>query len=376
ADAGGAPHEAWIAAPFAAFYAAFALVLVPAGRWCDRHGARGTVLLGLGLAGGGLGALAIGATTPNPLVLTLARFVCGLGQGLVFIGLQSQLLAQAGPQARSRAAGVIVSGFQGGMIAGVALGALIHDMLDAKGLFALAAALIAGAFVYALTSLRGSTPVTAPTRRRVLPDLFALAREPGFVGATLLVGLPAKAVLTGVVAFALPLLLATADYAKAEIGQVLVLYALCVLGASRCATRLADGAAGARSVLLGGVAISGAGLLVLGVGEGAGVLSLLVGAALVGVGHGLINAPVVAYVASTPAAGTIGAASTAASYRLLERIGHIAGPPLVGAALALTVEPWAGLGLIGLAVLILGVGFAVLTWLQGSPASDALRAGA
>ena len=52
--------------------------------------------------------------------------------------------------------------------------------------------------------------------------------------------------------------------------------------------------------------------------------------ALLGVGQGLIAAPIIARVAAGGAAGAVGRDRTIAVYRILERIGHISGPALVG----------------------------------------------
>ena len=59
------------------------------------------------------------------------------------------------------------------------------------------------------------------------------------------------------------------------------------------------------------------------------------GIAIVGVAHGLINAPVVTHVADTGVAARIGAGPVAAAYRFLERLGHVLGPVIVALIMAL-----------------------------------------
>ena len=59
----------------------------------------------------------------------------------------------------------------------------------------------------------------------------------------------------------------------------------------------------------------------------------MVAIAALGVGQGLIAAPVVARVADSRVAGTVGRERTLAIYRLAERAGHILGPTLVGPVL-------------------------------------------
>jgi hypothetical protein len=66
---------------------------------------------------------------------------------------------------------------------------------------------------------------------------------------------------------------------------------------------------------------------------GNGILSTLVvvsGVIVIGLAHGFINAPVVTHVAHSNLAARIGASPVTTTYRFLERVGHVAGPFLVG----------------------------------------------
>jgi hypothetical protein len=59
-------------------------------------------------------------------------------------------------------------------------------------------------------------------------------------------------------------------------------------------------------------------------------LLFVLGTALIGCAHGLINAPVVTFITETSVAARLGDAHTAAGYRFLERCGHVLGPMIVG----------------------------------------------
>ena len=82
------------------------------------------------------------------------------------------------------------------------------------------------------------------------------------------------------------------------------------------------------------------------------------GIAIVGLAHGLINAPVVTHVADTSVAARIGAGPVAAAYRFLERVGHTLGPVIVAHLFVhLGTTPiaftWIGVGVLGLGLLFL-----------------------
>ena len=191
-----------------------------------------------------------------------------------------------------------------------------------------------------------------------------------FLKTMLLIGIPAKAVLTGVVIFALPLLLAQKEYAQEDIGQIIMVYAAGVVLASSYASRFVDRTGQTYSILFWGSVISAVGLFLIGLIDwsplGAGpygsfktTLVLLTGVATVGVAHGFVNAPVVTHVADSMLANQVGASSLTATYRFLERLGHIAGPIIVsqlfliwGQSALLLIWIGAAIGLCGILFLL------------------------
>ena len=86
-------------------------------------------------------------------------------------------------------------------------------------------------------------------------------------------------------------------------------------------------------------------------------LGLIVGVLAVGLGHGAINAPVVTYVAHSRLAKTMGVVTTTSVYRVLERVGHVVGPMVVGQLLLLSGHSVVAVGWIGAALLFLTIVF-------------------
>ncbi len=362
-----------ISAPFMAYYLLFALALIPAARFSKRFGPKSLMYVGLLLSAVGLMVLALPV---DFVIMTAARAMSGIGQGMLFIGVQSYILATAAPTRKTQAAAIIVFGFQGGMISGTAIGSLIVVYIGAQGVFTLAAVLAILMAIYAKLvvpvvaeswdqSLQNSGP-----KRRFLSNLGQLVRSLDFLKAMLCVGIPAKAVMTGVVVFALPLLLTQAGFAQEDIGQVIMVYAAGVLVASVYASRRVDRTGRADIVLFLGTIASGAGLMLIGLagwqpvggvalGLPLSTVTMISGVLIVGLAHGFINAPVVTHVATSRLAYAVGAESATATYRFLERIGHVAGPMILGQLFFLyggqspVVLAWVGLAVFGLALLFL-----------------------
>jgi predicted MFS family arabinose efflux permease len=345
-------------APFMAYYLFFALSLIPSGHVAQTFGPRALIHGGLILAGVGL------------LILVLpvgfwgvvgARVMSGIGQGMLFIGVQSYILANAASGKRTQGNGIIVFGFQGGMISGMAIGSLLVTYMGPDGIFKLSGLLACVTALYGLMVMPADAPQQqasaslGATMRRLAGDVSRVVSNGQFMQTMILIGIPAKAALTGVITFALPLLLAQQHYKQEDIGQIIMLYAIGVVVASHYVSRLVDRTGRTVHVLTAGAAVSGLGMIVVGQTEWGSLDSMYgqllptviiaLGVMIVGMAHGCVNAPVVTHIAELKLAQRIGVDATTATYRFLERVGHIAGPIVAGQMF-----------------LMLGVSPAVVTW--------------
>ncbi len=185
----------------------------------------------------------------------------------------------------------------------------------------------------------------------------------------LLVGISTKAVLTGVIIFALPLLLA-GMYFQEDIGQIIMFYAAGVLISSRYASRLTDRARNKSNILLFGMLGAGIGLALMGLmnvqrldllANGAVKTFVVVaGILILGFSHGFIHAPIVTHITETRVAQRIGPSSVASFYRFLERIGHVIGPLIIGSLLLAMNYNSLSISLVGAVIIGLGLLFIIL----------------
>ncbi len=367
---------------FAIYYLCFALALVPAGHIAQRLSPKLLMLAGLALTAIALLLMNLGGIG----ALILARAAAGLGQATLFIGVQSYILAVVAPTKKTQGAAIIVYGFQGGMISGMAIGSLLVSDIGSYGVFAVGAVvtLLTAAYTFlilpaikpiATSSIKGlGTGVVGLARQS-----FSLLRDRDLLLTIGFIGVPAKAVLTGAILFALPLLLAQQGYRQEDIGQLLMLYAGGVLVANGVISQWVDGNGDARLVLVAGTVISGIGLCLISqlgalssddgtIGSAVEVLLVLLGVMLLGCAHGLINAPIISHVAGMDLGHRIGVSSLTASYRFIERLGHIAGPILIGQLFLLGGERAVILAWIGVVLMLFG---GLFFWLSQTSASRA-----
>lgn len=376
AIAAGIP-ETYATAPFFGFYLTFALALIPAGHVAKKFGTRPLMYLGLFLASFGVFLI---TTTTDFWMIAFARSLSGVGQGMLFIGIQSYLLAVASPTRKTQAAAIIVYGFQGGMISGMAVGSLLVTSMGTQGVFKLSAliAVVAAFYCMIVVPKTVARDTQEGSGKNLLSGLGLSMINPQFLNTMLTIGVPAKAVLTGVVTYALPLLLAKAMYAQADIGQIIMVYAISVVIASRFIAPHVDRLGSAREILFYGTLLSAAGLGLVSYsginleqlnavyGATASTVLLLTGITMIGIAHGFINAPVVTFIAESDLAKKIGAGTATATYRFVERVGHIMGPVVMGLLFITFDNAWAALGFVAAAIAVLGLAF-ISTAKAGAP---------
>lgn len=361
----------WVAVPFMAYYLCFALALMPAGRYELRLGSRPLILGGLILTAVSLVMIALARSFE---LVVIARAITGIGQGMLFIGIQSYVLTNSAREHRTKANTIIVFGFQAGMISGMAIGSLLVGQITPAGVFMLGF-LIAGMVVaYSLLALPAGALVQGQTKVASAGEIWReigwMLRDGKFRRTILLVGIPAKAVLTGVVLFAMPLMLHARGFAQEDIGQITMIYAAFVIFAGAWAARIADEHSNTGTILTWGTLLTAAGLVVIASGgwgvaadlpnaQALATVLTILGVAMVGVSHGLINAPVVTHVTHTEVCGRIGSSQVGAAYRFLERVGHTLGPIMMGQLFLHLGVSYVAFAWVGLGVLLLGVLFMI-----------------
>ena len=254
---------------FTVYYLGFALTLIPAGHLAQRFSPKPLMICGLFLSAGSFLLLLLASNSIGFLIL--ARAAAGIGQAMLFIGVQSFILSVAAPERKTQGAAIIVYGFQGGMISGMAIGSLLVGYIGPAGVFAVGAIAITLTLLYAalvvpaIAKPSPSEPEGFGASTRSLGRHVLLAvRNPQLLQAITLIGIPAKAVLTGIVVFAVPLLMTREGYRQEDIGQLLMLYAAGVVLANEVISRWVDRTGDSRRVLVLGALMSGVGLWLTG----------------------------------------------------------------------------------------------------------------
>ncbi len=370
---------------FTVYFICYALALIPAGRFAEGS-IKPLFLIGTLLL---VSQLLILTFFDNFYVMYLVEAMAGFGTGIIFIGVQAYILQVAASTQRTRAAAIIVFGYNGGVISAMAIGALLaaDPALGRQGVFLIGGVIAFLVFVYAfflMPKKLGFTSPVVPTnvsaeaesalqssvvvRTGFRQGFVRAMKDLRFVKAIVLIAIPTKIVLTGLIIASLPLMLSRQNYQTEDISQIIMFYSAGVLISSRFMSRLADRTGKTTGLLFWGTIGSGVGLILIGIIGWSGfslpilsTLTLIAGLAALGVAHGCISAPLLTFVSDTPTAQRLGKTSATSLYRLLERAGNIAGPLVVGQLLILNGYSSSAIGWLGIVLLFFGVLFVIGT---------------
>ncbi len=133
--------------------------------------------------------------------------------------------------------------------------------------------------------------------------------------------------------------MASRNFYKEDIGQVIMLYSFGVLFANIYSSRVVDKIKKTRPILFLGNIGSGFGLIMIGfvslypvIFQNVLILPILLlvlGTFILGLSHGFINAPIITHITESKSAGIVGKNSIISIHRSLERIGQLFGPIII-----------------------------------------------
>jgi MFS family permease len=177
------------------FFLSAAVFLVPLGRIADMHGVKKVFLTGIGVY---LVSSILSILAPSLLFLTAARFITGIGGGMIF-GTSIALLSLAFPESeRGKAIGINVTGMFVGFLLGFFLGGLLTYYVGWRSIFlaVIPVALVAMALI--ILRIRGECELsrsrTADVPGMVLYSasilllMVGFSALPGFAGGALIAG--------------------------------------------------------------------------------------------------------------------------------------------------------------------------------------------
>ncbi len=328
----GLTMEMVIGAPIALFMLLWAVSQPIAGSVSERRGRRAVFLTGALMSFVGL----VGSALATDLVqLVVARCLTAVGYASVFISAQGFVIDATDPKQRAQAVAMYAGGILSAGVCGPAIGGVIAGQLGFRTTFLISAGL---ALLAAFMAWRAMPRVRVPKERMGrgmrLSDAILCLRNPRFVGLAVFSAVPAKLGLTALLFFLLPLALDDQGVSQSWIGRVLLLYWLLMIFVSPMAAKLSDRSGQRTAFLVLGGLLAAVAAYVLSVPGS--LATALVGVALLGVAHALLNAPQLAMLADVcvKERAALGETTVIGMFRLIERLGSVVAPFIAGLFLA------------------------------------------
>lgn len=382
--------------PFTIYYFIFAAVLIPAGRYAERIELKKMMAVGFAVELIGLFLIAI---STDYWMLTLGRAFSGFAQGVFLIGLSSYTLSITPKDKRTQGAAVKVNGRNAALISGTAIGALLYSYVDYQMIFIIAVSISLVGILYLWRLVPSVNELSIPNvnktpkikkKTSLKQDLILVIKDAEFMKTLVLVGLIGKMAITGVIMFAIPLILAEKGLLSGDIGQSIMLYYIASIIITRFASRRVDASGASQTILIISSMIGGVGIILIGItgvnqwefdslffgfdplitniisfnhwlmqiyGSNIDHYLILIGIVLAGISNGMMAAPIMTHIDKTNVADEHGNKTVAASYLFLERGGHVIGPIVISFMLLFTHQTTLGIALFGLITLIMSILF-------------------
>jgi MFS family permease len=301
----------------------------------QRFGVRHMMMLGAVISGVGLIASSLAISV---LDLLLWRSLCAVGYGFVFVAAQAHVLEYSRPSNRARSFTVFIGAIMVATVCGPSMGGILADNIGERQTFIVAAMIALGSLLVVRTlptrSLQKSEAAAqGMPKLAVFGKLMLNAR---FMSLTGLAAIPAKMLLTGMVFYLVPLYLLSINSTQAVAGRVIMTYGVVMVVMTPIAAMLATSRRRMEWLVAAGLAVSGAGGLLLNVGQSP--VWVCAAVALVGMGQSLSIAAQSALVREHCAqeVAQLGDPVVYGVYRMLERLGNAMGP-LVAAGLVVAL---------------------------------------
>ncbi len=330
----GLPLHVVIGIPITVFMLVWAITMPFAGTWCDRIGYRLAFSVGAAMTTIGLFLTAYSTSLAD---LLLWRSITAVGYGIVYVTTQAYITVFVPTKEGTQGQAMFLASFFTGSLSGAAIGGILVDRLGFAMTFLLSAGLSAIAALYVLRSLGDETGRTVAKKALTLADFKLLVRHKQFAIVTFLSAVPAKVALAGFLYYSVPLYLKGLGYNQSITGRVMMGYGLAIILIGPMVARLADQAQTRRwrFVMLGGYAAALAMAVPLLVEDMKGAVIAVIG---LGVAHAVGVSPQMTLINDRcgETVREVGQATAVGIFRLVERIGTVTGPLLLGAMIALS----------------------------------------
>ncbi len=320
------------------------------GYWLDKSGWHKPYLCGLAVA-------ALGSVwswlAADAVQFILSRGLVGVGYGLALMSAQGFVIRYSDSKNKAQGLAQVYAGLYAGSICGGAAGGMLAERFGFSAIFLLGAGVLIFAVLYTLVFMRDA--FTGPPRQIVQQQEVGEASEVGVarflrdrsvLGLILFCSIPASVVIVGFLNYFSPIYMSRMGMSQSTIGQVLIIYGVCLIFLGPWAGKLIDTMDNKKPFIVLSGALGAASLLVFSLLDG--LAAMVVAIVLLGLSSSFVFAAQAACLLQLPVAKKLGDGKAMGIFSSSGRIGQTLGPMIFAGVIGLsTIEDaatWIGLG--------------------------------
>ena len=329
----GLSRDIVLGLPVSAEFLCVGIFLLIAGVWMDRRGWHEPYFVGLLVVG--VGSLSSWMAT-DALMFILSRGLVGVGYGLSLMSAQGLVVSFGGKTGRARGFASLFAGLYSGSICGAAAGAFLAERFGYEKVFFIGAVIVVILILFSLMVMRALIDTTAsrseqeakPAKRIKLKPLLQFIGNPVFVALSVLSSLPASIAVAGFLHFFTPVYLDQIGARESTIGQVLILYGICLIFFGPSIGRLIDRSEDKKYYMLTGGLLGG--LAFATFNTDFGIASMIVSVFLLGLSSSFVLSSQSTIILELKETRALGEGTALGIFRSISRIGQVVGPLIFG----------------------------------------------
>lgn len=346
--------------PISVEFLCVGVAILLAGVWFDRRGWQEPFYAGLALAT--LGAL-YSWMAPDALHFILSRGLIGFGYGLVQLSSHGFVIRNTDKSTKAQGMAHLAAGLYAGSICGAATGAVLAEQFGYEVVFFSGALIITSVVLYSLLIL--GYPATTPSKTKTVPvqhagksvlRRFLLDRR--VLAAIFFSSMPASIAVVGFLNYFSPVYLDRAGISESTIGQVLMLFGICLALFAPKVGRLIDATENKQRLVLIGSLLGASAFLTFSIWDG--LLATTIAILLLGLSNCLVLSAQSVFLLKLDITQQLGEGKAMGIFRSTSRIGQMLGP-VIFAWLFLFEDVRIGIIYLGLAYIIIALIFIWLT---------------
>ncbi len=332
----GLSKEAVASIPISIYMLASGVIYMLFGKLEAYFGRKSTFLIGCLFFA--IGFFLIGIAE-NIVQIMIYHFIAGIGFGIIFLIPQSLVMDNTSPEERPIGLSNLFAGIFSGIICGSAIGGMLAERLGFRIVFFIAAIVILATFIFSHFIIKES-------KKKAVQDiktqgiLKKLMKDRNFIIPLITQGIPYQIIYVGFIVFLLPLYLKDLNISESDIGRVIMIHGLVIIFIGPLIIKYISNYFSHRFLVgVGGLlsSITLIGVYVLfGLKHITPTLLIIIPWIIVlAVSNSISGSGILSLSMESDSVKEIKSGQAVSYYRLIERIGNISGPILVGLLIGL-----------------------------------------